>query len=271
MPKKEDLAVWIPALICLTTAMILLPPLATWQMTPAAAATQEILPVKIHRLTMDPSSGQPVVFLTDPQEERALPIWIGPCEANAMSAEMEGTKPPRPQTHDLLERVIQKMKGKIQKVIVTHSKDGVYYATLVLEREGTVVEIDARPSDSLVLALKAKAPILVGKKMFLETSVPLKEAKGAEDQYGFTAQDLTPSLAQSFGYKFTRGVLVSDVQAGSPAEKDGLQRGDIIVEMRGEAIPDMKVLKDVLNKAKGAVKAKIFRKGEYISLTVHGK
>ena len=271
MPRKANLGIGIMAGICLTAVMIVPLELAAKPFELAAAATQEVLPVKIHRLTMDPSSGQPVVFLTDPQEERALPIWIGPCEANAMNAEMEGTKPPRPQTHDLLERVIQKMKGKIQKVIVTHSKDGVYYATLVLEREGTVVEIDARPSDSLVLALKAKAPILVGKKMFLETSVPLKEAKGAEDQYGLTAQELTPSLAQSFAYKSTRGVLVSDVQAGSPAEKDGLQRGDIIVELGGEAIPDTKALQAGLNKAKGSVKAKVFRKGEYISLTVHGR
>ena len=271
MPRKANLGIGIMAGICLTAVMIVPLELAAKPFELAAAATQEVLPVKIHRLTMDPSSGQPVVFLTDPQEERALPIWIGPCEANAMNVEMEGTKPPRPQTHDLLERVIQKMKGKIQKVIVTHSKDGVYYATLVLEREGTVVEIDARPSDSLVLALKAKAPILVGKKMFLETSVPLKEAKGAEDQYGLTAQELTPSLAQSFAYKSTRGVLISDVQAGSLAEKDGLQRGDIIAEIGGEATPDLKALKAAMDKMKGPVTAKVFRKGEFIFLTLRGK
>jgi uncharacterized protein len=271
MPRKANLASGLMAGICLATTMILPPELAAGPFKLAAAVPQELLQVKIQRLTIDPSSGQPVVFLTDPQEERALPIWIGPCEANAMNAEMEGTKPPRPQTHDLLERVIQKMKGKIQKIIITHAQEGVYYATLVLEREGTAVEIDARPSDSLVLALKAKAPVWVGRKMFQEASVPLKEAKGAEDQYGLTAQDLTPSLAQSFSFKSTRGVLVSDVRSGSLAEKDGLQRGDIIVEIGGETIPDMKALKAGLDKARGAVKAKIFRKGENISLTFHGK
>jgi hypothetical protein len=269
MPRKEKLAVGIMAGICLAISLVLPPESAAKETGPAASASQELLPVKIQRLTIDPSSGQPVVFLTDPQEERALPIWIGPCEANAMNAEMEGTKHPRPQTHDLLERVVQKMKGRIQKVIVTHSQDGVYYATLVLEREGTAIEIDARPSDSLVLALKAKAPIWVGKKMFQEMSVPLKEERRAEEKYGFTAQDLSPSLAQSFAYTSTRGVLVSDVKAGSPAEKDGLQRGDIIVEMGGEPIPDMKALKEAMNKMTGAGKARIFRKGGYISLTVH--
>jgi bifunctional DNase/RNase len=237
----------------------------------AVGESRELLQVKIQRLIIDPTSNQPVVFLSDLQEERALLVWIGPCEANAMNAEMEGTKHPRPQTHDLLQGVIQKMKGKVQKIIITHSKDGVYYAALVLEREGTVMEVDARPSDSMVLAQKTKAPIFVARKLFQEMSVSLKEEKGVEDQYGLTAQDLTSPLAQSFSFKSTRGVLVSDVRAGSPAEKDGLQRGDIIAEIGGESIADVKSLKAALNKMKGPAKSRVFRKGEFISLTFHGK
>ena len=271
MPRKGKLGIWVLAAICL--AVPAFPPhvLAAKQPVSAVAASQELLQVKIQRLIVDPSNNQPVVFLTDLQEERALLVWIGPCEANAMNAEMEGTKHPRPQTHDLLQGVIQKMKGKVQKIILTHSKDGVYYAALVLEREGTSIEIDARPSDSMVLALKAKAPVFVARKMFQEMSVPLKEEKGAEDQYGITAQELTSSLAQSFTFKSSGGVLVSDVRAGSPAETDGLQRGDIIAEIGGEATPDLKSLKTALNKMKGPVRARVFRKGEFISLTLHGK
>jgi len=271
MPRKGKFDIWILAGICLAISLVLPPELAAKQSATAASASQELLQVKIQRLIIDPSNNQPVVFLADLQEERALLIWIGPCEANAMNAEMEGTKHPRPLTHDLLQGVIQKMKGKLQKIIVTHSKGGVYYATLVLEREGTVIEIDARPSDSMVLALKAKAPIFVARKMFQEMSVSLKEEKGVEDQYGLTAQELTSSLAQSFSFKSTRGVLVSDVRAGSPAEKDGLQRGDIIAEIGGEAVPDVKTLKAALNKMKGPVKGRVFRKGEFISLTFQGK
>ncbi len=271
MIRKAKLAVGFMAGICLAISLVLPSELSAKQSALAAAASQELLQVKIQRLIIDPSSNQPVVFLTDLQEERALLIWIGPCEANAMNAEMEGTRHPRPQTHDLLESVIRKMKGKVQKIVITHSKDGIYYAALVLEREGTLVEIDARPSDSMVLALKAKAPVFVARKMFQEMSVPLKEEKGAEDQYGLTAQDLTSSLAQSFSFKSTRGVLVSDVRAGSQAEKDGLRRGDIIAELGGEPIPDVKSLKAALNKMKGTVRAEVFRKGEFISMTFHGK
>jgi bifunctional DNase/RNase len=271
MPRKGKFDIWALAPICL--AISVFPPheLAAKEPASAVAASQELLQVKIQRLIIDPSSNQPVVFLADLQEERALLVWIGPCEANAMNAEMEGTKHPRPQTHDLLQGVIQKMRGKVQKIVITHTKDGIYFAILFLEREGTVIEIDARPSDSMVLAQKTKAPIFVARKMFQEMSIPLKEEKGVEDQYGLTAQELTSSLAQSFSFKSSRGVLVSDVHAGSPAEKDGLQRGDIIAEIGGEAIPDLKGLKTALNKMKGPVKAKVFRKGEFISLTFHGK
>jgi bifunctional DNase/RNase len=271
MPIKGNFHIWTLAGICLAISSVPLHELTAKQPASAAAASAELLQVKIQRLTLDPSSNQPVVFLTDLQENRALLIWIGPCEANAMNAEMEGTKHPRPQTHDLLQGIIQKMKARIQKIVITHSKDGIYFANLVLEREGKVIEIDARPSDSMVLALKAKAPVFVASKMFQEMSVSLKEERGGEAQYGITAQELTSSLAQSFSFQSTRGVLVSDVRAGSPAEKDGLQRGDIIAEIGGEATPDVKSLRAALKKMKEPIKARIFRKGEFMPLTLHGK
>jgi bifunctional DNase/RNase len=271
MPGKRKLGFWTPVGICLAISLVLSPQLAAKQPAPPAVSSPELLQVKIQRLTVDPSSHQPVVLLTDLQEERALLIWIGPCEANAMNAVMEGIKPPRPQTHDLLREVIQKMKARIQKVVITHSQDGIYFANLVLEREGKAIEIDARPSDSMVLALKVRAPVFVAKKMFQEMSVPLKEEREAEGLYGITAQKLTSSLAQSFSFPSTRGVLVSDVRAGTPAEKDGLQRGDIIAAIGEEATPDVKSLRAALDKMVGPIKARIFRKGEFIPLTLHGK
>ncbi len=236
-----------------------------------ALEQKELLQVKVLRVIIDPTSLQPVVLLTDFKEERALPVWIGPNEANAIHAEMQGEKSPRPLTHDLLERVIRKVNGKVQRVVITHSKEGVYYATLVLEREGSVLEIDARPSDSLVMALKFKAPIFISKKLFNETSVSLKEQKGAEELYGLSLQELTPPLAQSFSYKSTLGVLVSDVQKGSPAEKDGLQRGDIIAEAAGKPVENMGSFKEILIRSKAPLQVKIFRQAEFISLTLHPK
>lgn len=271
MGMKIGLRVLVMAGLCLAGFIGLSREIAAASFLRVALEPKDLLQVKIHKLTMDPASMQPVVFLTDSKEERVLPIWIGPCEANAMNAEMEGIQHPRPLTHDLAGRIIQKLKAKIQRMIITHSKDGIYYATLVLEREGSVMEIDARPSDSIVLALKSKAPIFVSKTLFAQMSVPLGEPKGIEEKYGLTIQDLTPSLAQSFSYKSSHGALVSEVRPGSSAEKDGLQRGDILVEVGEEAITDTKSLGAALAKSKPPVKAKIFRKGNFLSLTLHPK
>lgn len=232
---------------------------------------KELLQVKVHQLVVDPTSMQPVVFLADSLEERALPIWIGPFEANAIEAAMQGSKPPRPQTHDLLENVIRRTKGKIQRVVITHSKDGIYYATLLMEKEGIMVEIDARPSDSIVMALKFKAPIFVSRKLFAAGAIPLGKEKEIEERYGLTIQELTPMLAESFSFGSTQGILVSDVRQGSPSEKDGLQRGDIFVKVGEETIVDGTSFKAALAKSQAAVKARVFRKGQFLSLTLHLK
>jgi bifunctional DNase/RNase len=232
---------------------------------------KDLLQVKVHKLIVDPTTLQPVVFLADSLEERALPIWIGPCEANAINLEIQETKPPRPLTHDLMVRMMQKVNAKVQRIIITHSKEGTYYATLVMDRGGSLEEIDARPSDSIVMALKFKAPIFISKSLFTAMAVSLDEQKGVEERYGVTIQELTPLLAQSFSYKSTRGALVSDVREGSLAEKDGLHRGDIFVEVGGSTVEDVMSLKGSLAKIKTPVPARIFRKGNFLSITIHPK
>ena len=231
---------------------------------------KDLLQVKVHQVILDPTSNQPVVLLADSPGERVMLIWIGHCEANAIFAETQGIKHDRPLTHDLAERIIQKANGKIRRVVITHRKENTYYATIVLEWGSSPVEIDARPSDSIVMALKFKAPIFVSKALFNEMAMPLGEQKGVEEQYGLTLQELTPLLAKSFSFGSTSGALVSDVRQGSRAEKDGLKRGDIFVEAGGE-IKDAGALKDALARSKTPVQAKIFRKGDFLSITLHLK
>ena len=232
---------------------------------------KDLLQVKVHKLIVDPTTLQPVVLLADSLEERALPIWIGPCEANALNMEIEGIKPPRPLTHDLMVKMLQKANAKIQRIIITHSKEGTYYATVLMERGGIPEEIDARPSDSIVMALKFKVPIFVSKSLFTGMAISLDEQRGIEERYGVTIQELTPLLAQSFSYKSTRGALVSDVREGSLAEKDGLHRGDIFVEVGGSTVEDVMSLKGSLAKIKTPVPARVFRQGNFLSITIHPK
>jgi bifunctional DNase/RNase len=235
----------------------------------AMAAVAETVPVKVYRLILDPRSMTPVVLLSDLQEERAMLIWIGPCEANAMQAAIDKTKPPRPQTHDLAETILLKTKWKIQKVVITHSKDEIYYASLFLEKEKDVMEIDIRPSDSIVMALKFKAPIFVAKDLFRKMAASLEEQKPIAERYGLSVQELTPMLAESFSYNSTGGILVSDVRPGSQAEKDGIQRGDILIQIGKEAISEEITLNQSL--AKGPAKATVFRNGKVRILTLHLK
>jgi len=256
--------------ICLAASAFLFAPHSAAQ-APAPAESKELVQVTLHQLIVDPNSMQPVVFLADQEGERALPIWIGPCEANSLNMEMEGVKTPRPLTYEFTARIVQKLNGKVQRAIVTHAKDGTYYSTLIIDVGGAAVEIDARPSDSIILATKVKAPIFVSRKLFKENSVSLKQEAGLESSYGLMVQNLTSALAQSFSFQSTKGVLVSDVRGGSQAEKDGVQRGDILVDAGGEAVSDLVSLRNALAKRKAPLKARVFRKGKFVSLTLNPK
>ena len=239
--------------------------------TSAGRNRDELVKVKFHNLTIDPQSQQPVVLLADDSEERALFIWIGIVEARAIHSELQGIEPFRPLTHDLLKRIIRKTKGTIDHIVISHIKENVYYAVIVIKQNGSLVEIDARPSDSIVMALKFKAPIYASKKLFDDMAISISEQKEIEQEYGVSIQDLTPSLAKYLAFESDRGVLVSEVKNDSQAQKDGFKTGDIVVEIDGETIADIISMKNALAKDKTTVKAKIFRKERYQSIILHLK
>lgn len=140
------------------------------------------LEVKVYRLAVDPRSNQPVVLLSDPPEARAMPIWIGPFEANALNSEMVGTPNIRPQTHDLLETIMQKAMLKVQRIVITHLEGNIYYASIWIESGDSIMEVDSRPSDALVMALKFKTPIFISSDLFTDKALPLdKEEEEGSD------------------------------------------------------------------------------------------
>jgi bifunctional DNase/RNase len=257
--------------ICIAVLVVLSG--AAWAEGLAAIALEqrEFLEVKVHLLGFDSTNKQPLVFLSDSLEQRALPIVIGLFEANAIYSEMQGITHRRPLTHDLLERIINTSKGTIHRVIITHHKEGVYYATIEMERDGSLIEIDARPSDSIVIALKFNSPIYVTKALFKEMAIPVGEREEVEEHYGLTLQELTKTLAEYFSLGSTRGVLVSDVRKGSLAESDGIKRGDIFVEIEGKSVEDITSLKEMIATSTASVQAKIFRKTQFLSITLHPK
>ncbi len=120
-------------------------------------------------LAVDTTSNSPVVLLSPENSGdtgMVLPIWIGPNETMVIGQEMAGFTPPRPLTHDLLLSIVITMGGTILKVEITELKDSTFYAKVHLSYDGKTVEVDARPSDAIALALKAKAPLLVNEELF---------------------------------------------------------------------------------------------------------
>ena len=114
---------------------------------------------------IEDQAGNPVVLLSDPETGMELPIWIGEVEAFAIQRELEGVQLPRPMTHDLLRNILIELGVELLRVEINDLHDNTYYATLVLRWNGRTNFIDARPSDSIALAIRMNAPIYVAEEV----------------------------------------------------------------------------------------------------------
>ena len=165
-----------------------------------------MIEVRVAHLGLDRTTNTPVVILQEREGERVLPIWIGPAEASAIAMELAGVKFSRPLTHDLLKQIVVGLGADLRKVIITQVKDNTYFAELHIYRGDAVIQIDARPSDSIALALRLKAPIFTSETLLELTSVETGDGtieKGPEhldtDALKTYLQNLDP---EDFG-KFT--------------------------------------------------------------------
>ena len=131
---------------------------------------ERFVEVNLVGLIMDPVSKSPVMVLTALDAKKAIPIWIGMNEANAIAMELENVCSPRPMTHDLLKNIMGNLEAILAKVIITDIIENTYYAELHIEKDGQERVIDCRPSDAVALALKNHAKIYVSRQV-LETSV----------------------------------------------------------------------------------------------------
>jgi bifunctional DNase/RNase len=121
--------------------------------------------VRLDRVVID-DHDSPVIVLEEEGGPRWLPIWIGPAEAHSIALQIEQRRLPRPNTHDLARSVIHHLKGRVASVVVTELRAGTYYALLRLDVAGEPVEVDARPSDAIAIALRDDAPIFVRESLF---------------------------------------------------------------------------------------------------------
>ena len=116
-------------------------------------------------LGIDSATDSPVVLLKEVDGDRVLPIWIGYPEASAIALELAGLSFERPLTHDLVREIMEGLKAEVIKIEINDLIDNVFYAELFLQSGNVVAKIDARPSDSIVMALKFNAPIFVEEKL----------------------------------------------------------------------------------------------------------
>ena len=131
--------------------------------------------VKVASIAVDPT-GSPGVILEESDGGRALPIWIGIAEARSIASEIERQRPPRPNSHDLTKTLIEGLDGVVERVVVTELRDGTYYALISVSSRGQHIEIDARPSDAIALALRFDAPLLVREALFDDANRALRPA-----------------------------------------------------------------------------------------------
>ena len=117
--------------------------------------------MKIRGLMMDPVTNMPIVVLKDVQGQAILPIWVGVYEANAIALEIEKVQTPRPMTHDLLQKVIESTGGQLEKVVINDLRAETWFAQLVIKNGGKTVEVDARPSDAMAIAVRTNAPVFI--------------------------------------------------------------------------------------------------------------
>ena len=123
---------------------------------PTGMSEMVVESVRVHML-----SSQHVVILkdVDPDRERYLPIWIGPWEANAIAMKLQGLTPERPLTHDLFSATLEELGARLRRIIVSDLSEETFRARLIIEQNGRSLDIDARPSDAIALAVRAEVPI----------------------------------------------------------------------------------------------------------------
>jgi bifunctional DNase/RNase len=128
-----------------------------------AAAPQE---VEVVAVMLDERSQQPTVVLQGKRDQRRLAMVIGVAEATGIAVPLQGVTPPRPLTHDLVLTLFSRLKVGVTRVVITDLRDNVYYATVHVTANGSEMTLDARPSDAIALAIRARAPVLVEDRVF---------------------------------------------------------------------------------------------------------
>jgi hypothetical protein len=152
-----------------------------------------MIEVKVVNVAIDANSKMPVIVLKEKAGEKTLPIWIGLFEAQAIALALENVKPPRPLTHDLTKSLIEKLKGKVDKVVISDLRNNTFYAQILIKRDGESIKVDSRPSDAIALALRLNVPIFIDEIVLDKVTIGGKPIGEAElEEFRKRLKDVRP-------------------------------------------------------------------------------
>lgn len=144
-----------------------------------------MIEMTVDGIAFDAATMSPIVMLLDTEGRRALPIWISQEQAKAIKMAMEQQTSPRPLTHDLMVSIVSHWELELNRVVIHSLQDNTYYATLQTGKGETSKDIDARPSDAIVLALRLDAPIWVMEEVVADASIPADRDADEEERRAF--------------------------------------------------------------------------------------
>jgi bifunctional DNase/RNase len=140
-------------------------------MSGGAHEANGLVQMEVSKIRIDERRGEQVVVLKERGGTRFLPIIIGISEVTAIKMKISGIQPPRPLTHDLLKDTIAQLGATLERIVITKLEFNTFFAKLILQtREGEIREVDARPSDSIAVALRSEAPIFVSEDVLNQVS-----------------------------------------------------------------------------------------------------
>ena len=141
----------------------------------------DLIEVKVDSLRVSLTNQQRIIVLKQVDDDRYLPIWIGPYESEAITIALQEVEISRPQTHDLVKNAIELMEGRIMYAAIKDLKDDIFYGVLRIALEDREVELDSRPSDAIAIAIRAHVPIFASKKVMEEASIIPEEINADEE------------------------------------------------------------------------------------------
>jgi bifunctional DNase/RNase len=247
-------------------------PLLIFRTVMAAAQGPDTVETRIKTVIVDPNTQTPVVILESVANQQLLPIWIDVTEARAIALELEQVKTPRPLTHDLMRNILSRIGATLERVTITDLRNNTYYAILYLRLKNQELQIDARPSDAIALALRMKAPIFAAAQVFAKSRPAPTPGRTDDGQrrLGAQLQDLTAELAALFNVPADTGVIVADVMPGGPAALAGIERGDIITKINSTVVKSTADMERLVKatKSPGPMKLEVIKKGKSTTIVV---